>query len=424
MTQAIDATEAPGLSTAVSEALGARMADSEIVHDARLAGLDAASRLPMPTPRERKWKYLDVSNLDLSTYAADIPEADGAAWKDVQGFLEVNGRARRTGSSQWAVPFAAARGKDAEAIADNFGRSIPVDRSTFTALHYASLNAGLLVNVPANEEVSEPIRLTRAFTGEHTLAAPHTLIVTGANSSVHIIEDFRSPDGEDIVAVPVIEIVPGPNSRVHYTSLQRWGNKTRVFAEQRTITQRESEVESLTVATGAQVLKYHIESSLEGRGSGSNILGLGVGNKKQHHDIYTIQEHIGEDTRSDLLIKSALDGAARAVYYGLTRVGLKARRSDANQENRNLLLSKHAKADSDPVLEILTNDVIKCAHGATAGPVDEEQLYYLATRGLNREAATDLLVWAFLSEVLDRIPDEKLREELATSLQEKLEEAA
>jgi Fe-S cluster assembly protein SufD len=170
------------------------------------------------------------------------------------------------------------------------------------------------------------------------------------------------------------------------------------------------------------VVKSHIESSLTGRGSSSELYGLNVGNGSEHCDIYTIQDHIGPDTRSDLLLKSALKGESRAVYYGLTRVGLGARNADANQENRNLLLSDSAKADSDPVLEILTNDVIRVSHGATAGPVDEEQLYYLETRGIARDDAEALLVRGYLGEVLDRVPDDSLREELAEAIEQKLED--
>ena len=122
-----------------------------------------------------------------------------------------------------------------------------------------------------------------------------------------------------------------------------------------------------------------------------------------------------------MLFKSALKDNARSVYYGMTRVGLGAKNADANQENRNLLLSETAKADSDPVLEILTSDVIRVSHGATAGPVDEEQLYYLQTRGIPYEDAEALLVRAFLGQVLDRVPDEAIRDELAQVLERKLE---
>jgi Fe-S cluster assembly protein SufD len=178
---------------------------------------------------------------------------------------------------------------------------------------------------------------------------------------------------------------------------------------------------NLQVASGGAVVKGHLESSLVERGSSSELYGLSLGEDSQHLDFYTTQDHIGADTRSDLMFKSALKDRARAVYYGMTRVGLQARNADANQENRNLLLSATAKADSDPVLEILTSDVIRVSHGATAGPVDEEQLYYLQTRGIPYEAAEALLVRAFLGEVLGRIPDEALRDEVSAVLEARLE---
>jgi Fe-S cluster assembly protein SufD len=202
--------------------------------------------------------------------------------------------------------------------------------------------------------------------------------------------------------------------------LHRWGSKTKVFGEQRTVTTRDSAVVSLSVATGGQVVKSHITSSLEGRGSSSELFGLIVGDGREHIDFYTLQDHIGPDTRSDLLFKSALNGESRSVYYGMTRIGLGATNADANQEDRNLLLSKFAKADSDPVLEILTNNIIRAAHGATAGPVDEDQLFYLESRGIPHDQAEDMLVHAFLGQVLDRVPDEALREELAATLDAKL----
>ena len=145
---------------------------------------------------------------------------------------------------------------------------------------------------------------------------------------------------------------------------------------------------------------------------------MGVG--KQHIDFFTLQDHIGADTRSDLLFKAALKDRARAAYYGLTRVGLEATNADANQQNRNLILSETAKADSDPVLEILTSNIIRCSHGATAGPVDQEQLFYLQARGIPYKAAEALLVRAFLGQVLDQVPGEDLREELATIIDRKL----
>jgi Fe-S cluster assembly protein SufD len=270
--------------------------------------------------------------------------------------------------------------------------------------------------------VAAPLRIVRSYEAPNQLAAPHTLIVTGANSRVTVIEDYRSSDG-DILALPVVEVVPGPGSEVRSITLHRWGANTRVFSEQRLLTNRDSAFIGLNIVVGGKVVKGHLTASLEGRGSSSELLGVCLGSDSEHIDFFTLQDHIGADTRSDLLYKAALRDHSRAVYYGLTRVGLGARNADANQENRNLLLSKTAKADSDPVLEILTNDVIRVSHGATAGPVDEEQLYYLQTRGIRLADAEALLVRAFLGAVLARVPSEGLRDELAAIVDAKLEQA-
>jgi Fe-S cluster assembly protein SufD len=301
----------------------------------------------------------------------------------------------------------------------HYATGVPSDRNRFTLLHYAFERGGILVHVAPNTEVELPVRLLRRHEAAGQFAAPHTLIVTGANSRVSVIEEYRSGDG-DVLAVPAVEVFPGPGSEVRYTALHRWGANTQVFSEQRMIPARDAAFIGLHLATGGRVLKSHIESSLSARGSSSVLYGLSLGAGSEHHDFYTVQDHIDRDTRSDLLFKSALKDRSRGVYYGVTRVGLGAKNADANQEDRNLILGKGAKADSDPVLEILTSDIIRCSHGATAGPVDEEQLFYLQARGIPHAVAEGMLVRAYLGQVLDRVPDEALRLELARALEEKL----
>ncbi len=150
------------------------------------------------------------------------------------------------------------------------------------------------------------------------------------------------------------------------------------------------------------------------------MLGVFFGTGSQHFDVITTQKHIGPSTTSDLLYKAALKDRSVAAYYGLTWVGPEARGTAANQEDRNLLLSPKAKADADPVLEILTSDVIRCGHGASAGPVDPEQLFYLESRGLPRPQAERLLVQGFLNQVLEQIPLESVRGTVERAIDAKL----
>ncbi|HEY4668166.1 MAG TPA: Fe-S cluster assembly protein SufD [Tepidiformaceae bacterium] len=438
MSSAIENTSASGLlSAALSRALGERLEEPEWLAEIRARGAAVAAALPAPIPSaERPWKYYDPSDLRLDSYTPGVGATQRGTADEIRGRYGIDGEyaavlvqqnsetVANWGENEAAVvDFRSADEKQLEVIRKHYGTVVPVDRNKFTGMHYGFQRGAVLVDVPANAEIRRPIRIVRNFEQGGQFAAPHTLVVTGENSRVSIIEDFRSSE-EDILVVPAVELVPGPGSEIRHTTLHRWGSETTVLSEQRTVTERDSAIISLSLATGGKVVKSHLESSLVGRGSSSELFGLFLGDEGEHINFFTLQDHIGPDTRSDLLFKAALKGQARAVYYGLTRVGLGAKNADANQVNRNLLLSKTARADSDPVLEILTNDVIRVSHGATAGPVDEEQLYYLQTRGIPHAEAEALLVRAFLGQVLDRIPDDALREELTNALEAKLEREA
>lgn len=426
--QMISALEQKGIAGA-SAALSNELGDAAWMAQLRAEAAATAERLAWPDSHEqRPWKYLDVSNLSLAGYAPGVGASEhpaAGALRERFGIGETSGLLVQL-NSETVHAEAAASGltladfsEGGATVQQHLGKSVLPATSKFTAMHYALLRGGVLVEVAANAEIAHPVRIVRSYEAGKQFAAPHTLIVTGANSRVTVIEDFRSSD-EDIVVFPAVEVVPGPGSEVRHTTLHRWGAKTRVFVEQRVVTERDSAFIGLSVATGGQVVKANQTSSMVGRGSSSELYGLCIGNEHQHVDFSTLQDHIGPDTRSDLLYKSALKDSARSVYYGVTRVGLEAKNADANQENRNLLLSKNAIADSDPVLEILTSNIIRCSHGATAGPVDEEQLFYLESRGIPRPAAEALLVSGYLAQVIDRVPDERIREELTEVLEAKM----
>lgn len=416
-----------------SRALGERLSDSPRMAALRRDAAAAASVLKWPDAHaSRPWKYWDPSRLSLEGYVPAMdavtrsigaPRSCPVTGEHAAVLAQENSETVFTEEAVaglTVIPFEASDQAATQKLIDEYlGKAVAFDRSKLTALHYAFQRGGVLVHVAANVEIALPVRLLRTFLSAGQFAAPHTLIVTGANSRVSVVEDYHSGDGDTLV-FPAVEVFPGPGAEVRYTAIHRWGPNTRVFGEQRMVAQRDSSFIGTSVAVGGRVVKSHIESSLEGRGSSSELFGLGFGTGDEHLDTFTLQDHIGPDTRSNLLYKSALRDRSRGVYYGLTRVGLGARNADANQENRNLLLSSTAKADSDPVLEILTSDILRCSHGATAGPVDQEQLYYLQTRGIPHRAAEALLVRAFLNQVLDRVPDEALRDELAAALDAKL----
>lgn len=436
MSAAVEKTSMGLLTAAMSRAIGEQLRDPSWLAALRARAAAAAESLPMPTTMERPWKYMDVAQLDLAPYTPAVAAGQKESAEDLRTRYAISPETTallvqrnsetvlaQSGGGAQVADFSAAQHAEAALVEGNLATVVPVERSRFTALHYAFLRGGAIVAVPANVEVPGHVRIVRDLDQDGQFAAPHTLIVTGANARVSVIEDCRSGSG-DILVVPAVEFVAGPGSVIRHTVLHRWGAATRVFAEQRAVTERDAAIVSINVVLGGRVVKGHLESSLSGRGSSSELYAMVLGDAQQHVDFYTLQDHIGPDTRSDLLFKSALTGSSRSVYYGLTRVGLGAHNADANQENRNLLLSRKSKADSDPVLEILTNDIVRASHGATAGPVNEDQLFYMQARGIARRQAEALLVRGFLGQVLDRVADQQLRDELTGLVEAKLGAAA
>jgi Fe-S cluster assembly protein SufD len=325
---------------------GATLDDRPWMDAIRRDAAEAAARLAFPdSSRERPWKYLDVSNLDLSPYktvwtapADATPDALRARYNIAATaalLVQEDGHTSLTesGAGVRIADFNALDNGLAAVAEKHLSTGVAVGRSKFTALHYALLRGAVVIDVAANAEPATPVRIVRDYQAAGQLATPHTLIVTGANSRVNIIEDFRSSDA-DIVVIPAVEVVPGPGSEVRYTTLHRWGANTRVFSEQSLYGEKDSAFIGLNLVTGGKVVKGHVTASLVGRGSSSELFGLELGTGGQHIDFYTVQDHIGPDTRSDLLYKSALKDRARSVYYGLTRVGLQAKNADAQQDGQ------------------------------------------------------------------------------------------
>jgi Fe-S cluster assembly protein SufD len=217
----------------------------------------------------------------------------------------------------------------------------------------------------------------------------------------------------------VVEVIAGASANVQYVALQRWGRGVRHMSTQRTIAGRDANLDTLVVNLGADVARVELSASLEGPGSRSDMLGLYFGSKGQHFDHSTHQDHKVPHAQSDLLYKGALDDDAYAVFRGLIKVFPKAQRTDAYQTNRNLLLSREASSVSLPNLEIEADDV-RCSHAATVGQLDEEELFYIMSRGIPRNVAERLVVFGFFGDVLDRLPMPGVVEELRAAIEKKL----
>ncbi len=423
------------LTRAAVAARSQQAGEPEWLRAQRLAAWELADRLPFPTGFERAWKYLNPERLRLE--ALRLPDgavrhapaaARHAVHKDEQaGVLTlVNDRALRAELDEalraQGVTFtnlSAAVRDHPDLVQPHLGSVVRPDENVFVALNTAFWSGGLFVHVPREARVALPLHAVLAASGNNVGLFPRVLIVVERGGEVAVVEETVG-GAEGTFVSAVIELVVGEEARLRHYRAQRWQAGVQEVFFQRALLGRHARLVTAFAGLGGEIFKGWIESEIRGTGASSEIYGLVYGTGRQHFDVITLQDHLGDHSASDLLIKAALRDQAQSAYYGLTRVGRTARMADANQENRNLLLSDKAKAEADPVLEILTSEVQRCAHGASAGPVDPEQLFYLESRGLPRAQAERLLVQGFLGEVLGRLPDEAARAILERAVTAKL----
>lgn len=399
--------------------------------------------MPMPSAETEEWRYTDLSTLDLAGFdVAEATEPPARSLDDLPAPVQAAagslgdraGFAVQHNSSVVLAnldPALVARGvvfASLDEAASSHGgllkgrlhEAVPSGRSKFTALHTAFRTGGMLVHVPRNVRVELPIQALTYLDRDGLAAFPHTLIVLDEGAELTYVDRYVSPPLERALSDAVVEIHAGPNARLSYVAIQEWGEGVTHLSVQRAILDRDATLRSLGVAFGATLARAEVESLMVGDGSASEMLGLYFGDGTQHIDHRSIQDHIGSRTSSDLLYKGALQDASRAVYTGTVIIEKGAHRCDAYQTNRNILLSETAKAQSVPNLEILTNDPTRCGHAASVGPVSEDELFYLQTRGISPEEAERLIVFGFFREVLDRVELEDVRRDLEGSIEAEL----
>jgi Fe-S cluster assembly protein SufD len=399
----------------------------------RRAAWDAFERIPMPTERDRAWKYFAPSRLQLDGRLSQ----DGAHAGRMPGFGAPETRAGLVVLEDGHIsqtelsPDLDARGvivtslsraakEHGDLVRKHVGSVVRPDEGKFPALNSAFWTDGAFVYVPRNVEVALPVLVALVQRTPDATIFPRLLVVLERSARLTLVEERLGTGEMGAFVAGVTEFVVGEGAELRHYAVQRWGSRVQDVTLQRTRLAKDARATTLTAGLGGWVQKWWVDALIEGSGAESRMYGVFFGTGTQHMDVITLQDHIGPHTTSDLLYKAALKDRAVSAYYGLTRVGPEARGTAANQEDRNLLLSPKAKADADPVLEILTSDVIRCGHGASAGPVDPEQLFYLECRGLPRPAAEKLLVQGFLNQVLEQIPLESVRLTVERAIEEKL----
>jgi Fe-S cluster assembly protein SufD len=424
------------------EALAALPPASPFVEGLRKRGLDDFRALPIPSQETEEWRYTDLSafELDFAPFAAGVPAGnlDDVPEEVLSRIGHMGDRSGlqiqhdSTVTLSHLEPDLSARGvvltsldraleEHAALVEDRLHELVPPDRTKFTALHAAFRTGGTFVYVPRDVRVELPLQ-TVTYVGTEGLAVfPHTVIVLDQGAELTFIDRYVSPPLPRAFSDAVVELFLGPNSRLSYVSMQDWGAGMTHLSVQRALVGRDAQLRTLGVAFGGSLSRAEVESELEGDGGSSEMLGVYFGDGDQHIDHRSIQDHVGNRTSSDLLFKGALKDRSEAIYIGTVIIEKGAHLCNAYQTNRNILLSETAKAHSVPNLEILTNDPTRCGHAASVGPVDDDQLFYLQSRGIPRDEAVRLIVTGFFREVLDRVDLEEIRTTLEQAIEAELE---
>ena len=290
----------------------------------------------------------------------------------------------------------------------------------FAALHGAFLSGGTFLYVPRNVVLDSPLQTLTYFDAPNVAIFTHTLVVLEEGASVKLVENYASKETEaQRFSNGAVELILKPGSRLQYFHLQDFAHNVWHFASQTALMHQDASLTWLTGTLGSQTTKAFLDCKMLGTGANAAILGFFFGDGKQHFDQHTFQNHVVGHATSDLLYKGALKDKADSTFRGLIRVAPNAQRSDAYQANRNLLLSEHAHADSIPELEIEADDV-RCTHGATIGPIDPEQVFYLMARGIERVQAEQLITEGFFDPLMQKIPLESVRDDLTAAIQSKI----
>ncbi len=378
--------------------------------------------LPTPTRKDQAWRFSNVALLDLAPFKISPPLSED----DRKNVLKYS-----RGLDKYAARLIFANDQliQRDVVSEDLKRRgvifQPLERAMmeradlfrkyfmsteatlgsakFAALHKALVSSGTFLFVPRGLEIKEPIEIFHWLRHDNMSVFPHLLLVADELAKVTVVEHFRSCDQRVAgFACGVNDLIAGPGAKVSYVCAQSWAENVIALQMNSTTVDHDASAMSLNLHLGGKYSRFESLSRLIGEGGRSDLLAVAVAKRQQEFDARTLQDHISPHTASDLLYKNALDDRARTTFGGLIRVEPHAHFTDAYQKVRNLLLSDDSEANSMPGLEILADNV-RCTHGATSGQIDEDELFYLRTRGIPTKIAQRLLVTGFLDEVIRRL---------------------
>jgi Fe-S cluster assembly protein SufD len=387
--------------------------------------LERYQALPFPTTTDEPWRFTDLKGFDPDSYASNGQgPGPGPGPGAATSMLDLDVAAFATVSEDGIEIERAPEGVRFEPLADHelLGTLVGADEK-FAAHNAALWEHGLLVQVPKGVVLEQPLYVRISNTREGGALFWRLLVVAEPESRFSVVEEYASSSAAlSGYSNAVSELFVGQGAKVEYVSLQNLSQETWHFASHRAQVGRDAELDWVAGGFGSKKGKTRIQNDLAGPGATSRVTGAYFADGDQHLDYDTFQEHIAPNTTSDFAFKGALRDHATAVWRGMIKVEPEAQKTNAYQENRNLILSENAHADSIPGLEIEANDV-RCTHGATISPVNRDELFYAMARGISRGEAERLIVRGFFTDVLNRIEMEPVRQAVTEALEARIPQA-
>ncbi len=414
-------------------------ASSGLVASYRTSAWEAFKKLSIPNASLEAWRRTDIhsmpadifklpaqdSHLDMPSVSTDllkplVADQHGGQIVLLPGGSTIDLDDALAKKDVIFTDLKTAQEKNPDIVAKILGQVVNVEEGKFAALSGAFAQNGVVLYVPKNVQVDQPLHSILWGPGANIAHVSHLLVFVDEGASVTYVHESASPvESKDAMHAGIVEIKVMQGASLKFVELQSWGKNVWNFSHERARVERGGNLDWIFGAIGSRLTKNFTELDLAGEGAQGRMSGFYFTDGTQHLDHDTQQNHLAPHTTSDLLFKGALKGKSRSVWQGMIYVAPKAQKTDGYQANRNLILDEAARADSIPGLEILADDV-RCTHGATVGKLEQEPLFYLKSRGIPQNDAERIVVEGFFDPIMQRIPFEGVRERFQQAILEKM----
>ena len=403
--------------------------EPQFSQDLRTNAKKALENLEFPTSKTEYWKYTRIgkiinktygiqhevsdSNIDTSSYL--IPELDANIVVLVNGFFRPDLSKIETENGLKINSLKEVINQSDSFIKDHLGEIAKAEKELFIALNTLCFTDGVYVDLDKNAVIEKPIHIINITNSDNLITNTRTIVKAHDNSSVKIIESFVNLQGEESFTNNVSEFFLNPNSNVEYNKIQNKAGESYQISSEQVYQRKDSNFTINTMTLQGTLVRNNLNIEVHGEGCETNLNGIYLGEAKNHIDNHTIVDHLKPNCNSNEVYKGILDDNSVGVFNGKVFVRRDAQKTNAFQQNNNILLTDDAVINSKPELEIYADDV-KCSHGSTIGQLDDEAIFYLRARGVSKRSAINMMITAFVKDALERVSIPELKNYIETKI--------